>query len=617
MKQFFMKLRELLLFVALCCSFGAPAKATTVVMLTDTELIVHSRLIVTGRVVSVISAWDDSASMAWTYVEIVTDQVLKGEIAEGTIVLKQLGGAVGESGMRVFGQPEFRVGERALLYLNTGADGSLHSAHAFMGKFSIRQDPTGQEFVERGIRANGVEFIDRADISEVTNVAPLNSYVDNIQSALRREATQVAELEFQQRSQPLLTIPAEYPRKKRQERGFLPEFVLFGGGLRWMEADSGQPILFYVNPGSSPVAGGGASEIARAMDAWPNQSGASIRLQVAGQTGSCGIRSDNTNTISFGDCLNQLDLPTGCAGIVALTSISYTREFKVIGGTTFNRLLEADIIFNKGMECFLSNSANLAEVACHELGHSIGLDHPADLSAIMFAVAHGRGRDASLGDDDKAGVLAIYPASPGGGGGGGGSGGGGGGAGGGGGGGGVPPPGGGAVTIMSGGISDGVVGRSYKATVTAIGGTPPYRWGLAGGRVPPGLDLSSSGTINGVPTVAGSYNFALQVFDSGSPLLLDGRWFSITVRANDGGTPGFPAITRVKVKGVKKLWVFGVNFRADSLISINGKVFQPVDFSQDGTVGQLLAKGKLNLGPDGTNVVIVLNNDNRSVPYVF
>lgn len=599
MKQFFKKLRGLLLFVVVFCFFGAPAKATTVVMLTDTELIVHSRLIVSGTVVSVTSAWDDSASMVWTYVEIVTDRVLKGEIAERTIVLKQLGGAVGESGMRVFGQPEFRVGERALLYLNTGTDGSLHSAHAFMGKFSIRQDPTGQEFVERGIKTNDVEFIDGGNIGEVTNVAPLNSYVDSIRSTLRREATQVAELEFQQRGQPLLAIPAEYPRKKKQTQGFSPEFVLFGGGVRWMEADSGQPILYYVNPSSSPVAGGGASEITRAMDAWPNQSGASVRLQVAGQTSSCGIRIDNTNTLSFGDCLNQLDPPSGCAGVVALTAISYTRESKVIGGTTFNRLLEADIIFNKGMECFLSNSANLAEVACHELGHSIGLDHPPDTSAIMYAMAHGRGHDAALAPDDKAGVLAIYPASAGGGGGGG------------------PAPGGGAVTVTSVGVNDGVVGRSYKATLTASGGTPPYRWSLVGGAVPPGLDLSSTGTIDGVPTVTGSYTFALQVFDSGIPVHFDGRWFSVTVRANDGGSPGFPAVTSVKVKGVKKLWVFGENFRADSLISINGKVFQPVVFSQDGSVGQLFAKGKLNLGPGGTNVVVVLNNDNRSVPYVF
>jgi hypothetical protein len=295
-----------------------------------------------------------------------------------------------------------------------------------------------------------------------------------------------------------------------------------------------------------------------------------------------------------------------------LTSISYSRDTMVVGGTTFNRLLEADIIFNRGMECFLGNTANLAEVACHEVGHSIGLGHSPDLTAIMYAVAHGRGRDVTLAADDKAGAVAIYPASPGGGGGGGGTGGGGGG------GGGTPTPVPGTpVTITSAALNDGVVGRFYKTTLTADGGTPPYRWGLPGGRMPPGLDLSSGGSVTGVPTVAGTYSFAVQVFDSGSPLRFDGRWYTVTIRDNDGGGPGSPAVTSVRVKGLKKLWVSGENFRADSLISINGTVFQPVDFWQNGTFGQLFAKGKLNLGPAGSNVVVVINSDHRSVPYVF
>lgn len=598
MKQFFTNLPALLLFVVLFCLFGTPANATTLMMLTDTELIVNSRLIVSGRVVSVSSAWDDSASMVWTYVEVETDQVLKGEISETTLVLKQLGGTVGQSGVRVCGQPEFGVGERVLLYLNSGIDGSLHSAHALMGKFSVIQNAAGQEFVERGVAANDVEFLERHSVGDVTNIAPLNSYVDNIRRTLRRESTRVAELELQLRDQPFVAIPAEYPRKRKESRGFTAEFALFAGGVRWMEADSGQAILYYINPAGSPVAGGAAAELTRAMDAWPNQSGAKIRLQNAGQTGACGIRTDNTNTISFGDCLNQLDPGVGCAGVVALTAISYSREPKVISGTTFNRLLEADIIFNKGMDCFLSASANLAEVACHELGHSIGLDHSPDTSAVMFAVAHGRGRDATLGTDDKAGVLAIYPASAGGGGGG------------------SPAPG-TAVTITSLAMNDGVVGRSYKATLTVSGGSPPYRWGLVGGVIPTGLNLSSNGTLEGIPTTSNSFTFAVQVFDSSSPVRFDGRWFSVTIRPSDGGSPGFPAVTSIKVKGVKKLFVFGENFRADSLVSINGQVFQPISFSQDGSVGQLVAKGKLNLGPAGTNVVMVLNSDSRSTPYVF
>src|SRR2546425_10674455 len=107
MKQFCEKLPRFVLLLVLFCLFGQPVRATTAVMLTDTELIVNSRLIVSGRVVSLTSAWDDPGSMVWTYVEILTDHVLKGEMTGRTIVLKQLGGSVGESGMRVYGQPEF------------------------------------------------------------------------------------------------------------------------------------------------------------------------------------------------------------------------------------------------------------------------------------------------------------------------------------------------------------------------------------------------------------------------------------------------------------------------------------------------------------------------------
>jgi hypothetical protein len=81
----------------------------------------------------------------------------------------------------------------------------------------------------------------------------------------------------------------------------------------------------------------------------------------------------------------------------------------VIGGRSFNRIVETDVVFNRGMDCFLGTSANLAEVACHELGHSLGLDHSSDASALMFYVSHGRGFDANLTADDRAGLLSIYP----------------------------------------------------------------------------------------------------------------------------------------------------------------------------------------------------------------
>ncbi|HET9531368.1 MAG TPA: matrixin family metalloprotease, partial [Blastocatellia bacterium] len=398
------------------------ARATTVVMLSDKDLVVTSRMIVTGEVVSVISAWDDARTMIWTYVEIRRERLLKGEVTSERLVLRQPGGVVGPEGIAVFGQPEFAPGQKVLLYLNTARDGSLRVAHAFMGMFSIIDDAAGRKSVSRSVREGQVEILPRSDSAEVTDRAPLQDYIGKIEQTLELEAAAIAQIEAERRDQPILAIPSEYELKRRDAGQYMPAFSFLGGGVRWHEADSGQAISFNVNPNLAPVAGGAAAELSRAMSAWPVQSGANIRLQSGGQTSSCGNVADGANTISFGDCLNELDPPSGCSGVLAQTRVAFfSSDTRTVNGVVFKRIAEADIVFNDGLNCFLGNSSNLAEVACHEIGHAIGLGHSSDGSALMAAVAHGRGRDANLSPDDKNGVLAIYPSSGSGGGGGGGS----------------------------------------------------------------------------------------------------------------------------------------------------------------------------------------------------
>ena len=54
---------------------------------------------------------------------------------------------------------------------------------------------------------------------------------------------------------------------------------------------------------------------------------------------------------------------------------------------------------------------------------------------------------------------------------------------------------------------------------TATGGLPPYTWALASGTsLPPGLNLTASGVITGTPTTPGTYNIAIVLSDSASPV---------------------------------------------------------------------------------------------------
>jgi hypothetical protein len=52
-------------------------------------------------------------------------------------------------------------------------------------------------------------------------------------------------------------------------------------------------------------------------------------------------------------------------------------------------------------------------------------------------------------------------------------------------------------------LPDLVSGQPYSATIQAIGGKPPYGFGLIAGTLPPGLFLSSTGVVSGIPVMPG------------------------------------------------------------------------------------------------------------------
>jgi hypothetical protein len=377
-------------------------------MLSDEELVVDSRVILTGRVRSYESAWDEAGSTIWTYVTVEVERVLKGNLDSKVVVLKQMGGEVGLVGMEVFGQPQFEPGGEVLLFLNTASDGTLHTAHCFMGMFKVFRDASGQKTLRRAV-TDSVNLVARIDNEIVTDIADYQEYINRVEGTLQREYSRIEQREAERIHQPLVAIPPEMLSPRRRTGGYAPAFTLMSGGVRWFQPDSGIPIDFKYNPANSPVGGGGAAELTRAMNAWPQQSGAKIQLRLTGQTSACGLVADNTNVISYADCRNELDPPSNCSGVVALTRVAYYSDTRVINGVAYKRMAEADIVFNRGMDCFLRTSANLAEIACHELGHAIGLGHSNDSSAIMYSSARGRGRDATLGQDDKQGALSIYP----------------------------------------------------------------------------------------------------------------------------------------------------------------------------------------------------------------
>ena len=91
------------------------AFATTVVMPRDEDMVIESRAIVTGKVLDISTALDSNNRYVYTYVRLSVSGVLKGNIVEHEIVLKELGGETREFGTMIHGMPRFELGQEVLL----------------------------------------------------------------------------------------------------------------------------------------------------------------------------------------------------------------------------------------------------------------------------------------------------------------------------------------------------------------------------------------------------------------------------------------------------------------------------------------------------------------------
>lgn len=84
-------------------------------------------------------------------------------------------------------------------------------------------------------------------------------------------------------------------------------------------------------------------------------------------------------------------------------------------------------------------------------------------------------------------------------------------------------------------LPNGTAGTAYSQTVSTTGGTAPYTYirDPAGGALPTGLTVSSSGVLSGTPTAAGSFTFAIKATDSstGTGPFSQSRSYTVTINA--------------------------------------------------------------------------------------
>ncbi|MBM4256917.1 MAG: matrixin family metalloprotease [Deltaproteobacteria bacterium] len=426
---------RVLLVLALFTTWFSPnaSDATVVIPVADTALAQQASAIVIGKITGLHSDWDKNRQHIFTRINLRVSEVLKGDVRTRGLTVTSYGGVVGDVESWIDGTPKFTVGEKVLLFLMQRTDGTFHVLHLYQGKFSLFTDSdSGTEFAYREAHPEGVHVMDGSHLREhrsATATSSTSSEVTqsgflplvDLKARIHNALTNPSSSSSSQSSAPLAPRSSTTNEIVREE---VPFSLLGSPAARWFQPDSGQAVSMRINTayspnGSvSPLSSTHIASIQRALDVWTGVSGSSFQFQNGGNISSTttarGMANDNINAISFGDPLGQIDPPANCSGVLAIggyyRSGSTTR---VVNGVTYFQILEGDLTFADGWTgCgFYENSANVAEVATHELGHVLALGHSADTTATMYAYAHFDGRDASIRADDIAGLQAIYPSS--------------------------------------------------------------------------------------------------------------------------------------------------------------------------------------------------------------
>jgi hypothetical protein len=141
------------------------------------------------------------------------------------------------------------------------------------------------------------------------------------------------------------------------------------------------------------------------------------------------------------------------------------------------------------------------------------------------------------------------------------------------------------LAISTTSVPAGTQGQPYSATLTAIGGSPPYAWSLSAGTLPAGLGLSAAGVISGTPTATGTSTFTVTVTDVAGLSASTSLGFvvvsSVAITIWPSATPG------IVDHGADGSVELGVKFRSDVSGFISGIRFYKASTNTGTHVGNL------------------------------
>ncbi len=159
--------------------------------------------------------------------------------------------------------------------------------------------------------------------------------------------------------------------------------------IEW--APTAFPLRYDIDRKVTQLSPNAAMMIDKAFAAWESLPDVSLRFQSKGVVPAAVPGSDGISVTLADDLLSG-------QGAIALTVYTYD--------TNTGRMLDADIRVDPSL---FSGQVNAQAALEHEVGHTLGLDHSAVLSSVMYPYVGPDNTPVDLDIDDRIAISTIYP----------------------------------------------------------------------------------------------------------------------------------------------------------------------------------------------------------------
>lgn len=122
---------------------AVPVTASTFLHMTRQELVAQADAVVQGIVLEVHSFWNERGTLILTEATVMVEDSWMGR-ARSAVVLRTVGGEVGDYRVEAHGFPTFEKGQRLVVFLQDRPDGTAEVLGYQQGLFRVENDPRGR-----------------------------------------------------------------------------------------------------------------------------------------------------------------------------------------------------------------------------------------------------------------------------------------------------------------------------------------------------------------------------------------------------------------------------------------------------------------------------------------